>query len=142
MKEVNIETGLSDMQERAVQLIVSGKTKAEVAQDLNIDRSTLYKWSDKIAFEAYYNLLKKDVQDQSINKLLGLYDKAISAISKGLESDSESIRIKTALWLIERIGGHEISYTDPKEVIRLMCRSGSDFDEVKYKKLLKENDLK
>ena len=55
MDKVNTETGLSPLQEKAVGLIVNCKSYSDTAKELKIDRSTLYAWSNRINFQAYYS---------------------------------------------------------------------------------------
>jgi transposase-like protein len=55
MDKVNTETGLTPLQEKAVSLIVNGKSYSDTAKELKIDRSTLYAWSNRINFQAYGN---------------------------------------------------------------------------------------
>lgn len=146
---VNNETGLTPIQERAIILLVSGKNITDVSNELNIDRGTLYNWFDRIAVKAYYNRLCNEIKENIQNGLLGMYNEAIQAIGDSLKSDNETIKLKTAVWLIEQFKGLTIGETNPKQMIKNACMEtttdvdwGISLNESKYKLLLKENGLK
>jgi hypothetical protein len=143
----NENTGLTPIQEKAISLLISGKNITDVSNEINIDRGTLYNWFQKPTVKAYYNMLCLEVKENVQNGLLGLYKEAIQTIESSLKSDNESVKLKAAFWLIERLEDKKIEETDPRIIIRKMCSSLSmewdltTFDEVKYKNLCKENGL-
>jgi DNA-binding CsgD family transcriptional regulator len=142
---INRETGLTPLQEKAVSLLVTGENFTEVAINLNIDRGTLYNWFEKITFKAYYNRLCSEVKTNVQNNLFGLYSDAMKAIETSLKSDNETIKLKAAFWLLEKLEAQKIDETSPQNMIRGYCNNLSfdfdNFDEVKYKKLCKENGI-
>lgn len=145
----NEETGLTPLQEKAVLLLISGKNVTEVANELQIDRSTLYNWIDKIPFKAFYNKQRKEINDIITNGLLSLYNEAIKAVKDGLKSLNGSVKLKAAFWLIERLESQSIGETDPRKMINNVCTGiaidgldlGISFDEAKYKQLCRENNI-
>lgn len=149
---INNETGLTPLQEKAVILLVSGKNMTDVSNELNIDRGTLYNWFEKLTVKAYYNRLCYEVKENIQNELLGLYNEAVKAIGSSLKSDNETIKLKTAFWLIERLEAQTTGSTDPREIIKRECTTVKTewedlvdttiFDEAKYKQLCKENNLR
>ena len=142
---INRETGLTPLQEKAVSLLVTGQNFTEVAINLNIDRGTLYNWFEKITFKAYYNRLCSEVKANVQNNLLGLYSDAMKAIETSLKSDNETIKLKAAVWLLEKLEAQKIEETSPQNMIRGYCNSFTfeidNFDEAKYKRLCKENGI-
>ena len=150
VEETNRMTGLSPIQEKAVSLLISGKTITDVSNELNIDRGTLYNWTEKINFESYYSKLCIEIKRNVKNELMSFYDKALNAILMGLQSDNESIKIKTAFWLFERLDSQTIGETDPRKRIKDLCYTnpretpegwGMVFDKSKYEMLCRENGI-
>ncbi len=146
---INKETGLTPLQEQAVVLLLSGNNVTAVSKTLKIDRSTIYHWQQKENFQAFYNNLQQQIKFETETGLMGMFDEAIQTIRSCLTSDNESVRLKAALWLIEEIKSKKIGETDPRVLIKGKCMEdslgidwGSHLNEDKYKRLLKENNLK
>ena len=70
-----------------------------------------------------------------------------------MTSENESIRLKTAMWIIAKVENNPVGNTDARELLKKEAtrteRIFQDweaekevFDERKYKKLLAENGLK
>jgi hypothetical protein len=150
MDKVNIETGLTPLQEKAVALIVNGKSYTDTARELKIDRSTLYAWSNKINFQAYYNRLISDVRQDVLNELHSFHLDAVNVIRDSLNSKNDTVKIKVAFWLFEKLENRKIGNTDPRLWLKKLCTSddfGLSFnsrslDEKKYRQLCEENFLK
>lgn len=144
---VNRETGLTPIQEKAVILLLSGKSITDVSNELDIDRGTIYQWQGKETFQAYYNNLAGKIQLETESQIYGLYEKAITAISESLQSENENIKLKTATWVLDKIQSQTIGETDPKESIRKNCRimdNGIELwetDTQKFHEKLKVNGL-
>ena len=148
MTNINPNTGLTPKQEKAAYLLVSGKSITDTAKEIGIDRTTLYNWMEGYNYKAFYNKVCQEIQKNIVNGLWGLYDKAMQAISAGLESENESLRIKSAFWLIERLSDKKTGESDPKKMIEGICRQdklnmdfGISFDKDMFEKLCKTNNL-
>ena len=141
------QTGLTPIQERAVSLLVAGKNYTDVANELKIDRSTLYVWADKITFIAYFNRLNKEIRDKIKNRLISMHEDALTAIKEGLISENPAIRHKTATWVLEKIEQNKIGTTDPRKYFRAMSTEDYQqiiqpyFDRSKYEELCRENGI-
>lgn len=150
MDQVNAETGLTPLQEKAVALIVNGKSYTDTAKELKIDRSTLYAWSSKINFQAYYNRFISDVRQDVINELHSFHLDAVKVIRDSLKSENASVKIKVAFWLIEKLEKRDIGNPDPRNWIKKLSTSnGFDhafspktLDNEKYRQLCEDNCLK
>ncbi len=143
-------TGLTPQQEKAAVLLASGNTITETAKKLNVIRSTVYEWAEKANFKAYYNSLIKDIRERSENALFGMIDEAHKAIRESLKSKNESVKLKAALSIIDRVKTVEIGETDPIKLIKQQCTYHSsfnidfgdtEFDERRFEKLMQENNL-
>lgn len=87
------------------------------------------------------------------NGLLSLYKDALDAVKGCLTSENESIRLKTAMWIIAKVENNPIGSTDARELLKKEATRTESvfqdweaekkvFDERKYQKLLAENGLK
>ena len=149
MEKFNKVTGLTPQQEKAAVLLISGKTMTETAKAVKIERSTLYQWSEKANFRAYYNSLAKQIRDAHKHSLFGLIDEAYKTIRESLKAKNESLKLKAALSIIDRVKDIEAGETDPKEIIRKQCTvynkfeylGDTTFDQKRFEQLLKENNL-
>ncbi len=149
MERVNKETGLTPLQERAASLLVAGKSYTEIANELQIDRSTLYSWTDKLTFKAYFNKLNKEIQDQVKNNLVSMYNDAVKAFQESLNSSvNPAIRLKAACWLFEKLEQQKIGSTDPRSFLRQMATESVwpememvKINQTEYRKLCKENGI-
>lgn len=136
------KTYLTAKEQKAVELLAIGKNYNEVAKELNIDRTTLWQWKQKPTFEAYYNSLIKEVKEHTKEKILSLYDEALKTVEKCLKSDNDNIKLKTALYLLNKVESLEHGFSDAKEIIKDQCTSINSFDNVifnqsKYNELCK-----
>lgn len=140
-------TGLTPQQEQACILLASGESYTTVAQRLKINRGTLYKWLDyNLPFKCYYNSQRIKYRERILERVFGLFDSAISVLSKSLNSDNEAIRLKAAMWLIGRMDNHNRELQDQENDIRaVLMRRYTVFagdlpllNDYEYKKALKK----
>lgn len=151
MEKFNKITGLTPQQEKAVALLASGQTITETAKQLNIERSTLYQWGTKANFQAYFNTLVKEIQDNTENCLFGLLDEALKTLRDSLSSKNESVKLKAALSIIDRIKDVKVDETDPVQMLRKQCTHTVDlfemeftkdaFDTARFERLMLDNNL-
>lgn len=118
LTEINHQTGLTPTQEQAAMLLASGESLTAVAEKVNVNRSTIYKWQTLITFQCFFNRQCADYRANLRNGLFGLADEALAAIRNSLHSDNESIRLKAAMWLTEKIELADTGSTDVKEVLK------------------------
>jgi hypothetical protein len=77
-------SNVSPKQERAIELLLAGETPTQIARQLEVDRSTLYRWQDQPDFLALLNRNRRALGESfqaRIESLLGL---AIAAIEEAL----------------------------------------------------------
>ena len=146
-------SGLTPLQEQAATLLASGKNISEVAEELSLNRGTIYQWQQKITFQCYFNFQRQEAKDTLKNGLFSLYNEALEAIKGCLSSENETIKLKAATYIIQKIEENPMGETDIKEVLKGQAtRIESDFpiinaerevfDEKEYKRLLIENGVK
>lgn len=144
---VNSQIGLTAIQERCAIMLASGSTITEVAETLHLDRGTIYSWKKKVTFTCYLNRLQIESKDILKGNLFELQGQALQALKDSLVSSNEAIRLKAAVWLIERLASSEVGAYDPKEAIRQICsKPYIGFDETyldrrQYIAMLEESGL-
>lgn len=144
---ISPETGLTPQQEQACVMLASGEGYTAVATKLGINRGTLYRWQDNLAFRCFLNRQCRDYRDEVKNGLIGLHSEAVRAIKELLNSGSEATRLKAAVWVIERVVGVEVEETDIRKVLRDKAtvmgweEETVVFNKEAYKKSLKEYGL-
>jgi hypothetical protein len=148
MEKINPQSGLTPIQEKAVLLLVAGKKYSQVSEELEIDRSTLYLWAEKLTFQTFFNKMCIEVQDEVRNGLFGMYNDAVKAVEEGLKSTNLTIKLKTATWLIEKLQNLNIGEKNPRNILREYATSSiwpeildTTFDQKKYLKLCQENGI-
>lgn len=150
--EINPDSGLTILQEKAALLLASGESITSVSEELGLNRSTIYEWQKKITFQCFINSIRKEHQEATINRILQLHKKALEALENCMASDNDLIRFKAATWIIEKANEISVSSSDAREILKEEATTIKNpmewntkevyFDEAKYKKLLKENGLK
>jgi len=115
------ETGLTPMQERAAALLVAGKGLQETANELNIDRGTLYNWQRSIPFTAEYNRLRSELKGVVLGGLFDLHRQALDTLRKCLESENEALAFKAAVRIIDTVASARVGETDVRRMIADEC---------------------
>lgn len=137
-------TGLTPQQEQACILLASGENVTDVADKLNLNRGTLYKWQQNKAFECYYNKQCQEYKDEVKNGLLGLHQQAVTTIQQLITTGSEATRLKAATWVLDKVEAIEVGETSIRRALKGQCTTTNDdwgdlstFDEKEYKRQLK-----
>ena len=149
---ISTESGLTALQEQAATLLASGKNISAVAEELSLNRGTIYQWQQKLTFQCYFNFQRQEAKDTLKNGLFNLYNEALEAIKGCLTSENETIKLKAATYIIQKIEENPMGETNIREVLKDQAtRIESSFpnfeteteifDEAEYKRLLKENGL-
>lgn len=146
--ESTLITGLSPTQEQVAILLASGESVTDVANKMNVNRTTIYLWQQKINFQCFYNQQCKIIQDNIRNGLCGLYKDALEAVKDCLKSPNEALRLKTAMYVISKVEILDTSKQNPVKEIEKLCTSdwtddfdGKVLDEEQFNKLMEENGL-
>ena len=112
-------SGLTAEQERAAFLLATGAGVQAVSDELEVHRSTLWKWRQSAAFRAYYNQLLSDIRENVKCGLVGLYKEALDTVRDCLNSEDEEIALRTAWRIIERAENLSVGKTDAGKIQRL-----------------------
>ncbi len=141
-------TGLTPQQEQACILLASGENVTNVADKLSLNRGTLYKWQQNKAFVCFYNKQCQEYKNNVRNGLLGLHQQAIATIGQLITTGSEATRLKSAMWLLEKVEAIEVGDTNIRKVLKDQCTTTNEdwayftgVDEKEYKRQLKAYGL-
>lgn len=145
--KVNPLTGLTPVQERTATLLASGEKVSEVASKVQVSRTTIYQWNDLITFKCFMNQLRDEVQKYMNDSLVSMTEDALNVIRQSLTSENEGLRLKSATWLLERMGKVEVGDCNPLNVIRKEVTYidndwGMNIDKPTFHAKLYENRLK
>ncbi len=101
MKETKHELTVSPKQQQAILLLVSGKSVKEVAEEVGVHRSTIWAWRQQEPFQAYFNALVKELQLQTTERLLGLWDFAVETLHVCMAGSNDHARFKAAKYVLD-----------------------------------------
>ena len=149
---ISTESGLTPLQEQAATLLASGKNISAVAEELSLSRGTIYQWQQKLAFQCYFNFQRQEAKDTLESGLFSLYNEALEAIKGCLTSENETIKLKAATYIIQKIEESPMGETNIREVLKEQATTKESilpnwemerevFNEKEYKRLLEENGL-
>lgn len=86
---------LDERKERAIFLLLEGKTMNEAASELGVNRSTVYRWKKNDAlFKKELNRLKRSAWEAGESKLISARTAAIDAAIELLEHEDARIKLK------------------------------------------------
>jgi hypothetical protein len=106
---------LNERQLRAVDLLAAGRPVGEVAAELDVDRTTLWRWRQEPLFAAALNGRRLEVWQTSNDRLRALLFRAAEVLEQALDAGD----IRVALTLVKLGGASElgrIGSTDAEEI--------------------------
>lgn len=147
--ETVLSSGLTTQQIQAANLLATGQTVTATAEQLGLNRSTLYDWSKQPPFYCYVNKLKKEVKENAENSLFSLVSDAARAVRDCLNSPDDKTRLQAAKFVFESIAKTEIASSDPVAELRRINTHqttsfadwGEELDERAFKAELKKYNL-
>lgn len=141
------KSGLTPTQEQAAIMLASGESITSVAERLELNRSTIYEWQGILTFQCFFNKQCEMIRERMNAEIFGLQEAAIQAIKESLSCNNESIRLKAATWIVERLSNAQIGESDPTKLIKAKCTTPlmewdqEIFDKNKFERLLEEFNL-
>lgn len=110
--------GLTTQQIQAANLLATGQTVTATAEQLGLNRSTLYDWGKQPPFYCYVNRLKSDAKKNAENSLFSLISDAARAVRECLNSPDDKTRLQAAKFVFESVAKTEIATSDPVAELR------------------------
>lgn len=93
---------LNSQQSRAIDLLTTGMRELEVAAEIGVDRTTVWRWrTDNASFQAELNRRRQELWAASIDHLRSLVPAALTALQSELEGPG---RLRAATTIIEAAG--------------------------------------
>ena len=105
MEQIEIdaeEVKLTSQQQKALELLGTGKTITEVASSLDLNRTTIWRWTKTPEFQASLNTMIAEARVEVQQSLIKLQEKAIEALKECLSSSNDMVRLKTALSVLDK----------------------------------------
>ncbi len=100
------EGGLSRYQQQALDGLLQGNSVAEVAADIGLNRSTIYRYLKDPRFMREYRAARRQNTEEAISRLQGMTLKAVEAIGRVLRCGEPSLELRAANAVIDRaLGG-------------------------------------
>ena len=101
---------LTITQERAIHLLMSGKTDKKVAEDLGLARQTVTNWRNHDSvFIARLNAERKALWSANQERLRSLVFRAVGILESSLESENERIRQSSAVQILKMYGQQKVT---------------------------------
>jgi hypothetical protein len=128
--------GLTDEQQRAVPLILMGRTDREVGEELDLARETITRWKNETPqFIAALNHERRQMWDASRNNIHSLVRKAVAVVEKAL--DQNDTRAALAILKMTGFSDAELGPAElpenPDDILFRQCQ-----DEVFREKRLRQ----
>lgn len=116
--QINSVTGLTATQEKACSMLASGEPVEAVAKEINVPEQTLYLWQKQKTFKCYYNKRRSIIRDVAAQSLFALANEAVRAVRDSLNSTNESVKLKAATYILEKLQDVEVGTTDIIEAVK------------------------
>lgn len=90
-------------QNQAIELLAQGSSIDATASIVKVNRRTIYQWMKDQEFALALHDKSAEVIDRLNHRLVRLNDKALDVLDACLESESEAIRLRSAIYLNSRL---------------------------------------
>lgn len=108
---------LDERQVRAVDLLAGGMALGEVAAELRIDRTTLYRWRREASFVAELNKRRAELWQVSTDRFRALLPRALDTLGQAIdEGDWRAAATVLRLAGVGELDLRSIGWTDPREI--------------------------
>jgi hypothetical protein len=95
---------LSPAKFAAIGLLLAGRPYADVAREVGIDTTTLYRWREEPAFAAELLSQFALMREATVFGLFSLASDSITALRSALKSQNETARVSAARTVLDRLG--------------------------------------
>ncbi|MEC7164545.1 MAG: phBC6A51 family helix-turn-helix protein [SAR324 cluster bacterium] len=96
----------------------TGKWVEEIAEQIGVHRSTIWRWRQDPEFIAQWNQILTDTREEQTRSLLELQQEAIEALRGCLRSENDVVRLRASLSVLEKVASLKVGSTDAEEVQR------------------------
>ena len=109
---------LTAQQNQALTLLITGRSIPEIAQELGLHRSTVWRWSREPAFEAEFNASVAEARSEQVRSYLSMQEKALETLTNCLESRNDMVRLRASLIVLDRVDKIKYGPVDADEIVR------------------------
>jgi DNA-binding CsgD family transcriptional regulator len=87
---------LTTQQIQAIERLLQGRTDIQVAAELGVDRSTIYRWRRSSFFAEVLGKLRAQAWEQSAQRMQSLIDPALDLLNETLKGDDRKLALRAA----------------------------------------------
>ncbi len=98
-KSLPVQT-LKQMQLQAIDLLLQGLSDAEVAAQINVARTTVFRWRKNQAFALHLRKLRERLFEQSAARIQNLIQPSLEILTRQLKSSDEKLAMRAASTLL------------------------------------------
>src|SRR4051812_36692803 len=91
---------LTERQREAVDLLLHGASDQEVATQLAVERSTIFRWRKSVPFQRELERQRRDVWERSVTQLQSMVQPALEILQRQLTSEDVKLQIRAATILL------------------------------------------
>ena len=115
----SLPTELSIAQESVILALLEGKSQKEAAESAGVSAEQVSRWkaSDPL-FVAELNRQRAELWELNRAELLTLAKEARQVVKEVLNSESDSVRLRAALAVLDRVGNYPGGATTAREVVQ------------------------
>jgi len=96
--------GLTNLQQKAIPIILSSRTITEGVKKAGVKRETFYLWLKNPEFKAEFIRQRQEIIDLALHELKTSASEAVTVLRELLKAEGEGVRLRTALGILEHIG--------------------------------------
>ena len=94
---------LTPRQRKAVETLLTTGDKSRAAEQAGVKRQTVYKWLKQPAFQEVLRVAEAEALQSLSRALARLGDKAARTLDRGMDADSDTIAIRAADIVLQRL---------------------------------------
>jgi hypothetical protein len=87
---------LTPQQTQAIELLLRGLSGAQVAEEVGVDRGTIFRWRRSSLFAEILGKLRMQAWEQSAQRMQSLIDPALDLLNETLKSDDRKLALRAA----------------------------------------------
>lgn len=139
---VSTATGLTKVQEEACILLARGEEISAIAEQLGVTQDSLFLWQKQPTFKCYYNRQRSIIRHAATQGVYALAGEALSTLRDCLGSINDSVRLKAATFILDKLQADDVGTIDIVEEVRAEATYddsaflGSYFHEDEYRQRL------
>ena len=103
-----VESGLNDKQEKAIRLVMAGRTDAEVAKAVGVSRQWVNRWRNQDEDFRYALQIRRELlRERHLDQLSELTEAAFEAVKEALKCGDLKTKLKAAIYVLKLAGLQE-----------------------------------